>query len=185
VLVGLGSLIVAAVAAWTTRYVPNAPTDVRSWPRTVLGRLRTDLADGGRPARVWILVVAWGALVSVFHFGGLALGIYSRFFWWDVLTHAMGGAGVGGVLLHGLRDRTPAGTTPWWLVSTVAAVGAGFEVYEFVFKDFWYRWSFRFYAVDTAIDVVVNTVGATVLVLAVVVASRVRTARRRRDPDRL
>jgi hypothetical protein len=69
-------------------------------------------------------------------------------------------------------------------VSAVAAVGAGFEVYEFVFKDFWYRWSFRFYLVDTAVDIVVNTAGAAVLVLAVVASNRVR-ATRRRDPDRL
>jgi hypothetical protein len=183
--VGIGSLVVAVVAAWTIRYAPNAPTDGRSWPRMVLGRLRADLERGGRPARVWVLVVGWGALVTGLHFGGLALGIYTRFFWWDLLTHAMGGAGVGGVLLHGLRDRTPTGTTPWWLVSAVAAVGAGFEVYEFVFKDFWYRWSFEFYAVDTAVDIVVNTAGVLVLVLAVVVSSRVRATRRPRDPDRL
>jgi hypothetical protein len=183
-LAGVGSLAIAVVAAWTIEHAPNAPAGRRSWPRSVIERLRTDLERGGRPARVWLLVVAWGALVTGLHFGGLALGIYTRFFWWDVLTHAMGGAGVGGVLLHGLRDRTPPGTAPWWLVSAVAAVGAGFEVYEFVFKDFWYRWSFRFYLVDTAVDIVVNTAGAAVLVLAVVASNRVR-ATRRRDPDRL
>ncbi|WP_380680186.1 hypothetical protein [Salinigranum sp. GCM10025319] len=184
-LVGLGSLVVAVAATWATRAAPNAPNGIDSWPRALLVRLRTDLRRGGSPARRWVLVAVWSLAVTVLHFGGLALGIYSRLFWWDLLTHATGGAGVAAVLLLGLRDRMPARATPWWLVAAVAAVGAWFEVYEFVFKRFWYGWSLRYYAVDTAVDVVVNATGAVAVVLVVVASRRLRTERPRSARDRL
>jgi hypothetical protein len=163
-LVGVGSLLVAVGAVRVTRAVTAAPHDLRSWPRRVLARFRTDLERGGPAVRAWLLVLSWGALVTVLHFGGLFFGVYSRLFWWDLLTHAMGGAGVAGILFLGLGDRTTTGT-PWWLVGSVAAIGAGFEVYEFLFKSFWYRWSLQFYAVDTAVDIVVNTLGAVAFVV--------------------
>lgn len=184
-LVGLGSLIVAVAATWATRAAPNAPRDIGSWPWALFGRLRTDLRRGGSSTRRWLLVAVWSLAVTVLHFGGLALGIYSRLFWWDLLTHATGGAGVAAILFLGLRDRTPARETPWWLVAAVFAVGAWFEVYEFVFKRFWYEWSLRYYAVDTAVDVVVNASGAVAVVLVVAASHRLRTERPRTVRDRL
>jgi hypothetical protein len=184
-LVGLGSLVVAVAATWATRTTPNAPRDIGSWPRALLVRLRTDLRRGGSPARRWVLVAVWSLAVTVLHFGGLALGVYSRLFWWDLLTHATGGAGVAAVLFLGLRDRAPARTTPWWLVAAVFAVGAWFEVYEFVFKSFWYGWSLRYYALDTAVDIVVNATGAVAVVLVVAASRRLRTERPRAVRDRL
>lgn len=156
-LVGLGSLVVTLGALRLTHAAPGAPPDLRSWPRRLLGQIRTDL-EQGRRTRQWLVVFGWGALVTLLHFGGLGFGIYSRLFWWDILTHAMGGAGVAGILFLGLDEGQTE--RPLWLVGAVAAVGAGFEVYEFLFKSFWYRWSLQFYAVDTAMDMVVNTLGA-------------------------
>jgi hypothetical protein len=164
-LVGVGALVVTLAALHVTRSIPGAPPDLRSWPRRLLGQVRADL-EGGRRGRQWLAVVGWGALVTVLHFGGLYAGVYTRLFWWDLLTHAMGGAGVAGILFLGLRDG-PRTAEPWWLVGAVAAVGAGFEVYEFLFKSFWYRWAFRFYAIDTAVDIVVNTLGAVAFVVVV------------------
>ena len=162
-LVGLGSLVVTLGALRLTHAAPGAPLDLRSWPRRLLEQVRADL-EQGRRTRQWLVVLGWGELVTLLHFGGLGFGIYSRLFWWDILTHAMGGAGVAGVLFLGLGENE---TEPWWLVGAVAAVGAGFEVYEFLFKSFWYRWSLQFYAVDTAMDMVVNTLGAVGFVVVV------------------
>ena len=53
-----------------------------------------------------------------------------------------------------------------WLVPAVLAIGAGFEVYEFVFKAFWHHWSLGFYVADTVIDLVVNTSGAVAFAAA-------------------
>jgi hypothetical protein len=184
-LVGLGSLVVTVVALAATWAMPNAPLRMRSWPRAILIRFRADLAGSGPAAGAWVVVGLWSALVTALHFGGLALGVYSRLVWWDLLTHFMGGAGVAAALVLGLRDRTPVRATPWWAVGAAAAVGAGFEVYEFVLKDFWYRWSLQFYAVDTAVDVVVNTAGAVGSVLVVRIWRRVRVARPTRGRNRL
>ncbi len=184
-LVGVGSVVVTLAAALATRATPGSPSDVGSWPRAIVTRLRADLRRRGPAARAWAAVALWSALVTGLHFGGLAWGIYSRLFWWDLLTHATGGAGVAAVLFLGLRDRTPARTTPWWLVTGVAAVGAGFEVYEFLFKGFWYGWSLRFYAVDTAIDIVVNAAGAAGVVVVIVASRRLRTERRPTVRERL
>ena len=177
-LVGLGSLVVTLGALRLTHAAPGAPPDLRSWPRRLFGQVRADL-ERGRKSRQWLAVLGWGALVTLLHFGGLYAGVYTRFFWWDLLTHAMGGFGVAGILFLGLRGRDE----PWWLVGAVAVVGAGFEVYEFLFKSFWYRWSLQFYAVDTAVDIVVNTLGAVVFVVVVGVwrrrAGRVSTERQR------
>jgi hypothetical protein len=49
------------------------------------------------------------------------------------------------------------------VVPSVFAIGSGFEVYEFLFKSFWHDLTFRAYAVDTAVDLVVNTTGAAVV----------------------
>jgi hypothetical protein len=184
-LVGLGSLVVTVVALAATRAMPNTPPRMRSWLWAILSRFRADLVGCGPAAGAWLVVGLWSALVTVLHFGGLALGVYSRLFWWDLLTHFMGGAGVAAALVLGLRDRTAVRTTPWWAVGAAAAVGAGFEVYEFVLKDFWYRWSLQFYAVDTAVDVVVNTAGAVGTVLVVRLWRRVRAGRPRRARNRL
>jgi hypothetical protein len=184
-LVGVGSLVVTLAAALATRATPGAPSDIASWPRTIVARFRADLRHRGPAAHAWSAVALWSALVTALHFGGLAWGIYTRLFWWDLLTHATGGAGVAAVLFLGLRDRTPARATPWWLVTGVAAVGAGFEVYEFLFKGFWHGWSLRFYAVDTAVDVVVNAAGAIGVVVVIVASRRLRAERRRTGREQL
>jgi hypothetical protein len=165
-LVGVGALVVTVGALRLTSAISGAPPDLRSWPRRLIGQVRADL-EQGRKSRQWLVVLGWGALVTLLHFGGLYAGVYTRFFWWDILTHAMGGAGVAGILFLGLRDGQRTAEPSWWIVAAVAAVGAGFEVYEFLFKSFWYRWSLRFYVIDTGVDIVVNTLGAVVFVVVV------------------
>jgi hypothetical protein len=120
---------------------------------------------GDRATAAWFGVALWSVLVTALHFGGLHYRVYTTLPWWDLLTHAMGGVGVAAVLAMTHR-RAPAADSSWWLVPAVLAIGAGFEVYEFVFKTFWYDWTLRFYVVDTAIDLVVNTTGAVAVAAA-------------------
>lgn len=165
--VGVGSLLLAVLAVGVAVATPGFPGDVRSWPRTLLVRLRADLPRGDRVTAAWVGMALWAVLVSAFHFGGLRYGVYIVVPWWDLLTHAMGGLGVA-VLLALTHRRTAAATrSPLWLIPSVFAIGAGFEVYEFVFKDFWYGWSAAFYVEDTVIDLVVNTSGAVIVAAAV------------------
>jgi hypothetical protein len=169
--VGVGSLLVAVVATYAAVSAPGFPGRVRSWPRTLVDRLRRDLPRGDRATAAWFGVALWSALVTALHFGGLRYRIYTTLPWWDLLTHAMGGVGVAAVLAMTHR-RAPAADSSWWLVPAVLAIGAGFEVYEFVFKTFWYGWTLRFYVVDTAIDLVINTSGAVVVAAALAVSRR-------------
>jgi VanZ family protein len=117
-----------------------------------------------------VAIAAWSVLVSVLHFGGVYYNVYTQLPWWDLLTHAMGGVGVGALLA--MTFRAPTLRSPAWIPLGVLAIGAGFEVYEFVFKTFWYRWSLSFYVNDTVIDLVINTVGAVAVAVAVAVYRR-------------
>ncbi|GGJ16333.1 hypothetical protein GCM10008995_27760 [Halobellus salinus] len=165
--VGVGSLLLALAATAATMRSPGYPAahTLRSWPSTLAWRLRRELTRGDRTAHAWAGIAAWSLLVSVLHFGGVFYNIYTQLPWWDLLTHAIGGAGVGAVLA--MTFRAPTLRSPAWIPLGVIAIGAGFEVYEFVFKTFWYRWSLSFYVTDTVIDLVVNTVGAVVVAVAV------------------
>ena len=163
--VGVASLLLTLGATLVTFRSPGYPeTPLRSWPGALLDRLREELPRGDYRSLAWVSLAAWSVLVSVLHFGGVRYGVYTRLPWWDLLTHAMGGVGVAGILA--MTFRTATLRSPVWLVSGVLATGAGFEVYEFVFKTFWYRWSLWFYVTDTAIDLVVNTSGAVVVAVA-------------------
>jgi hypothetical protein len=170
--VGVGALLLTLVATAATRRSAGYPAGhpLRSWPSVLLGRLRRELPRGDRRSLAWLAIAVWSVVVSILHFGGIHYNVYTRLPWWDLLTHAMGGAGVGAVLAMTFRVRTLQ--SPGWIPSGVLAIGAGFEVYEFVFKTFWYRWSLSFYVTDTAIDLVINTVGAVVVAAAVTVHRR-------------
>jgi len=172
--VGVGSLLLTLAATAATMRSPGYPDDhpLRSWPSVLLDRLRRELTPGDRTGLAWVAIAVWSVLVSGLHFGGVRYGVYTQLPWWDLLTHAMGGVGVAAVLAMTFRGSTLR--SPAWIPAGVLAIGAGFEVYEFVFKTFWYRWSLPFYVRDTVIDLVVNTVGA-VAVAAAVVAYRRRT----------
>ncbi|MFA1611123.1 hypothetical protein [Halobellus rubicundus] len=159
-LVGVGALCLTLLATWVTLTTPGYPDQhaLRSWPAVLGSRLRRELPRGDRLTAAWVSIGLWAGLVSVLHFGGVLYNVYTAVPWWDLLTHAMGGFGVAAVLAFTFREQTLR--SPVWLVSGVVAIGAGFEVYEFVFKTFWYRWSLAFYVEDTVVDLLVNTSGA-------------------------
>jgi hypothetical protein len=164
--VGVGSLLLTLGAAAATMRSPGYPDShpLRAWPSVLRWRLRRELRRGDRITLAWVAIAAWSVLVTALHFGGVRYNVYTQVPWWDLLTHAMGGVGVAGVLAMTFRASTLR--SPAWIPAGVLAIGAGFEVYEFVFKRFWYRWSLSFYATDTVIDLVVNTVGAAVFAIA-------------------
>jgi VanZ family protein len=170
--VGVGSLLLTLAATAATMRSPGYPANhsLRSWPSALVGRLRRELPRGDRTSLAWAAIAVWSVLVSILHFGGVSYNIYTQLPWWDLLTHAMGGVGVGALLA--MTFRAPTLRSPAWIPLGVLAIGAGFEVYEFVFKTFWYRWSLSFYLTDTVIDLVVNTVGAVVVGVAVAVYRR-------------
>ncbi|WP_083900000.1 hypothetical protein [Haloferax denitrificans] len=108
---------------------------------------------------LWAFVGVWAAVVSALHFGGLAYNVYTRIWWWDVLTHSLSGFGVAGVLFLVFPQTFRGARAPVVVAAALLAIGAGFEVYEYLFKDFWWGWSMAYYAEDTAIDLVVDVVG--------------------------
>lgn len=173
--VGVGSVALALLGAWATMATAGYPAEhaLRSWPAVLARRLRRELPRGDRLTAAWLGVAAWSVLVSGFHFGGLYYGIYTAYPQWDLVTHAMGGLGVAALLGVTFREQTLR--SPAWVVAAVFTIGAGFEVYEFVFKAFWYRWSLGYYVTDTVIDLCINTSGAVIVAAATLVYRR-RTA---------
>ena len=120
-----------------------------------------------RTALAWALLAGWSALVTALHAYGLSEGVYTAVPWWDLLTHTTGGVGVAAFLWLSYRRHGPPSGAPLWLVPAVLLIGAGFEVYEYLFKSFWWEWTLRYYAVDTVIDLALDAAGAGVVTVAV------------------
>lgn len=132
----------------------------------------------------WVVALSYGAVVSYLHFElGLADRLYWSVPWWDLLTHSAAGFGVAAVvyLLAPRLFRSPVAllvTVPM----IVLAAGAWFEVYERVFRTFWYDWTYAQYTQDTLVDLVMDGLGAVVFALVVLshrgLAAAARASRR-------
>ena len=146
---------------WIDRRVK--PQQVELWLLRLLSRSSADIRRLHRIAVVWIGVLLWSGTVTTLHFAGLVFDIYPAVSWWDLLTHAMGGSGIAAFALLTHRKRVVTRKAVWWVVPTVIAIGAGFEVYEFIFKSFWHEWTLRQYSMDTAVDLGMNTLGTVVV----------------------
>jgi hypothetical protein len=113
---------------------------------------------------VWPALVAYSLVVCALHFGGLAYEVYTSVWWWDLLTHSLSGFGVAAWLCF--VRVTPFDSRQVVAVSlAVLAIGAGFEVYEYLFKDFYVDWTTAYYATDTVIDLTLDALGAAAFAL--------------------
>jgi hypothetical protein len=123
----------------------------------------------------WGLTLVWGAAVSALHFAGLAYGIYTEIWWWDLLTHSTSGFGVAALLYlawtDGFRSRLGLFVL---LPACVLCIGTWFEVYERIFRDFWWGWSLSFYLEDTGVDLVLDTAGAVTFGVVLRLYGRIR-----------
>jgi len=164
------SLAVTVLATWVTRRTRGVPATPQRWPATFLRRLTAGLRAGCRERASWVGALAYGGLVSVLHFGGLHFDVYVAIAQWDLLTHALSGAGVALLLYltfhYGIDRARPLG----WIVPAVLAIGAGFELYEYLFKSFWHAWSWQFYLEDTAVDLLLNAIGGGLAVAGLRIA---------------
>jgi hypothetical protein len=125
---------------------------------------------------LWAFVGVLAMFVSVLHFGGLAYRVYITFWWWDLLTHSLSGFGVAGVLFIVFPRAFDGSRAPLVVAGIIFAIGAGFELYEFLFKDFWYGWSTAYYAEDTLTDLVVDVLGGLGFLVFIDWVARNRTA---------
>lgn len=109
----------------------------------------------------WIAIALLSVTVTVLHFLGLEWGIYTRYWFWDVMTHTLSGFGVAGII-YLLRPAAFGNTRRLFLFlpALVFTIGAVFEVYEYVFREFYIRWSFERYLSDTLEDLAYDTLGA-------------------------
>lgn len=144
----------------------SGPADRYQWAE--VDARRSGIATGPAWRPVWAAVVGWSLLVSALHFGGLAYDVYSQVWWWDLMTHTFSGVGVGAWLF--LLQPTAFSSSRRLLVllpSVVFLLGAGFEIYEFLFRDFYANWSVGFYLRDTVEDMLCNLGGAVLLGLSI------------------
>lgn len=115
---------------------------------------------------VWVVVSIWSFAVCVLHFSGLAYGYYTMYWWWDVMTHTLSGVGLGAwlYLLRPAAFRTQRRLFVF-LVAVVFLLGAGFEIYEYLFRSFYEPWSVEYYLRDTVQDMLYNLTGAVLFSL--------------------
>lgn len=161
--VGVAAVLLTVVGTRVATVTPGFPGAPHRWLNRLVRRLLSDLQSGGRGVVGWVVFGAVAVTVTVLHFVGVRTGLYKTIWWWDLLTHSLGGIGVAGLAYLAHRDREAAAASVWWVVPSVFAIGSGFEVYEFLFKSFWHDLTLRAYAVDTAVDLAVNTTGATLV----------------------
>lgn len=157
------SVVLTAGTTWVTLSLPDTPEDPLGWPRIFLGRLVEGLRDGGRERYYWVGVLAYAAVVSAMHFGGLHFDVYGAIERWDYITHITSGAGVA-MLLYLTFHLDEPDRRLRWIVPAVLAFGAGFEVYEYLLKDFWHGWTLRYYVIDTVVDLANNLIGSLLAV---------------------
>ncbi|MDZ7849760.1 MAG: hypothetical protein U5K70_02740 [Halodesulfurarchaeum sp.] len=163
ILVLLLAIAVTTVSTWVTLSLDETPENPLSWPRLFLVRLFGSLRNGGRKRVYWSGILVYSGVVSVLHFGGLYYDVYGAINQWDFLTHVLSGAGVA-ILLYLTFHLEKPGRSLRWIVPAVLAFGAGFEIYEFLLKDFWHGWTLRYYLVDTVLDLGSNVLGALLAV---------------------
>ena len=138
-------------------------------------RLSTQLISDLKTRNVWsiywVVLFLWGSSVTFLHFGGYEFQWYARFGWWDLMTHFVSGVGVAGILLVGLRNVVSPQVSLSWMFVALLSIGAGFEVYEYLFRTFWHSWTPAYYARDTAEDLLMACSGAVLIQYAYQTAS--------------
>lgn len=164
-LVFLIAALVTLVATLVAMRMPGYPGGLLGWPKTFGRRVYAGFRSSNRETAYWTAIGVFAVVVTVLHFGGIRYDVYTTLHWWDLLTHALSGLGVAALLYLTFHRPTPDRRPLGWLVPAVLAFGAGFEVYEFVVKDFWYTWTFQFYLVDTLVDLVAGVAGAVAFVV--------------------
>lgn len=163
-LVLLLAVIVTVGATWLTLRLPETPPEPLRWPTIFLDRLVEAVAGDGTHRRYWAAVLVYSTVVSALHFGGLHLDVYQAIEQWDTITHVTSGAGVAMLLYLTFHLEAP-GRRLRWIVPTVLAFGAGFEIYEYLLKDFWHHWTLEYYLRDTVLDLANNVLGGLLVVL--------------------
>ena len=138
-------------------------------------RLSTQLISDLKTRNVWsiywVVLFLWGSSVTFLHFGGYEFQWYARFGWWDLMTHFVSGVGVAGILLVGLRNVVSPQVSLSWMFVALLSIGAGFEVYEYLFRTFWHSCTPAYYARDTAEDLLMACSGAVLIQYAYQTAS--------------
>jgi hypothetical protein len=173
------AIVVTGGATWLTLSLRETPDNPLGWPRLFLLRLVGSLRSGGRERVYWAGILVYSGVVSALHFGGLHFDVYGAVVHWDTLTHLTSGVGVAVLLYLTFHLEDPKRSLRW-LVPAVLAFGGGFEIYEFLLKDFWHDWSLRFYLVDTVLDLGVNAVGGVLAVGGIRAGRRALNPRDRR-----
>lgn len=159
VMTAVGCAIVFGSAVSVVGVSGNRPSAPDAEP------LRSGIARGPEWQPVWVVVAVWSFATTGLHFGGLEAAIYSRYWWYDVFVHGISGVGVAAIV-YLLRPATfTTRRVVVLLPGLVFVIGAGFEVYEYLFKAFYQGWTPEYYLTDTILDMIANTTGGMLFAL--------------------
>lgn len=87
------------------------------------------------------------------HMYGMALHWYLYFPFFDLITHFLGGAGIALSVLYVVKN-------PKHIITIAVIAGIAWEVFEVYFDIMGWPVSSRAYKIDTAVDIVMDTLGA-------------------------
>lgn len=119
------------------------------------------------------LPLSFLAAISLFVFGTLFLGevldFYNRFWWWDMLLHGVSAVGlgiIGFLIVFSLFEGDEYAAPPWALslfaFCFALAVGALWEIFEFLMDQTFGLNMQKSGLVDTMADLIVDTIGALI-----------------------
>ncbi len=159
-----GTLVTSVVVALWLRDWPHAFVGAVTLLATMVPALVAERYDIRMPVYFFagIVLFIFGTL-----FLGEALDFYNRFWWWDIVLHGSSALGFGlvGVTLALLLFEGDRYAAPPWALAAIAftfalAIGALWEIFEFLMDSMFGFNMQKSGLVDTMSDLIVDTIGA-------------------------
>lgn len=101
--------------------------------------------------------------------------LYWYFWWYDIMMHFLGGVVIGGIAVWMQLRLLPAAssrTTMITVLASIALVGIGWEIFEYVIDPTYAEQPGIVF--DTALDLVMDTIGALIAALVITTIGRRR-----------
>ena len=96
-------------------------------------------------------------LLFILHYTGMTLYLYWTFWWYDYITHFLGGLVIGVLAMWVLNFEKRTLSSFLILFTSVMVVGGAWEIFEYVNG---LTFSTQEYPIDTTIDFVMDALGA-------------------------
>ena len=161
IILGAATIFALATKHWSNVFVIVTALFLTLLPAVFTERFRIQLP------------LSFLAAISLFVFGTLFLGevfdFYNRYWWWDVLLHGASAVGFGIIgflfvfyLFQGDRYAAPPWALSLFAFTFAMAIGALWEIFEFLMDQLFGMNMQKSGLVDTMWDLIVDAIGASI-----------------------